>query len=118
MKWKVEGWSFDFLTKAELKKKERIRFRKESDDEDDDEGEDGDDLDDDKMMMTKVKMVTILMMIMMMVLKMSEHSEKKVSMATDLASSKIDNSEYNPSNIFSLARGIGLNASLDRISTK
>ena len=114
----MEGWSFDFLTKAELKKKERIRFRKESDDEDDDEGEDGDDLDDDKMMMTKVKMVTILMMIMMMVLKMSEHSEKKVSMATDLASSKIDNSEYNPSNIFSLARGIGLNASLDRISTK
>ena len=54
----------------------------------------------------------------MMVLKMSEHSEKKVSMATDLASSKIDNSEYNPSNIFSLARGIGLNALLDGISTK
>ena len=44
--------------------------------------------------------------------------EEKVSMATDLASSKIDNSEYNPSNIFSRARGIGLNASLDRISTK
>ena len=64
-------------------------------------------------MMTKVKMVTISM-----VLKMSEHSEKKVSMATDLASSKMDNSEYNPSNIFSRARGIGLNASLDRTSTK
>ena len=70
-------------------------------------------------MMTKVKMVTIsMMMMMMMVLKMSEHSGKKVSMATDLASSKIDNSEYSPSNIFSRARGIGLNASLDRISTK
>ena len=117
MKWKVEGWSFD-LQKLSWKKRE-IRFRKQSDDEDDDEGEDGDDLDDEMMMMmTKVKMVIILMMIMMMVLKMSEHSEKKVSMATDLASSKIDNLEYNPSNIFSLARGIGLNALLDGISTK
>ena len=33
-------------------------------------------------------------------------------MATDLASSKkIDISEYNPSNIFACARGIGLSAS-------
>ena len=54
------------------------------------------------MMMAMMKIVTISMMMRM---KMSKRSEKKVSVGTDLASSKkTDISEYNPSNIFSCAR--------------
>ena len=57
------------------------------------------------MMMSMMAMMKISTISMIMMMKMSKRSGKKVSVATDLASSKkIDILEYNPSNVFARAR--------------